>query len=116
MKDHRNLESVYDKEIAPLMEKIINICRANQLPMFATFEYKNDTFCTTNLPFAGWSHDVFNHLPVLMGCTLENGINVDGYIMWIMKRATKTGHGSICLQQLGVPHNPKARGNNEDRP
>ncbi len=52
-------ESVYDAEIAPLMSKIIDICKANRIPMLATFQYSNDDdgsdFCTTRIPFAGES-------------------------------------------------------------
>lgn len=52
-----DLESVYDEQIAPLMTKIIEICHAHKLPMFATFLYLNDLesgddgLCTTNLMF-----------------------------------------------------------------
>ena len=52
-----DLESVYDKKIAPLMTKIIDICREHKLPMFATFLYMNDLeggddgLCTTYLLF-----------------------------------------------------------------
>jgi hypothetical protein len=56
-KESFDLESVYDAEIAPLMTKIIEICKAHKLPMFATFLYVNDPeagdegVCTTNLMF-----------------------------------------------------------------
>lgn len=52
-----DLEAVYDAEIQPLMTKIIAICNAHKLPMFATFFYKSagdeddGDFCTTNLYF-----------------------------------------------------------------
>jgi hypothetical protein len=51
-----DLESVYDSEIAPLMTKIIEVCKAHKLPMFATFLFANDPdgddgLCTTNLMF-----------------------------------------------------------------
>ena len=52
-----DLEDVYDEQIAPLMTKIIEICNAHKLPMFATFLYLNDLeedddgLCTTNLMF-----------------------------------------------------------------
>ena len=51
-----DLEAVYDSEIAPLMTKIIEICKAHKLPMFATFLFANDPdgedgLCTTNLMF-----------------------------------------------------------------
>lgn len=31
-------EPIYDEQIFPLMERIIAICKAHQLPMFATFQ------------------------------------------------------------------------------
>lgn len=50
-----DLEKVYDEEIAPIMTKLIGICKQHKLPMFATFFYfssgEEDSFCTTNLLF-----------------------------------------------------------------
>jgi len=52
-----DLEAVYDAEIAPLMSKIIEVCKKHKMPMFATFLYKNNPaeddngLCTTNLMF-----------------------------------------------------------------
>lgn len=48
-----DLEAVYDEQINPLVAKLIEICKANKLPMFATFAYARmpgDSavhFCTT---------------------------------------------------------------------
>jgi hypothetical protein len=55
-KEAFDLEAVYDAEIAPLMDKIIAVCKEHKLPMFATFLYQNDpddgdNVCTTNLMF-----------------------------------------------------------------
>lgn len=53
-----NLESVYDKEISPLVAEIIKICKRTGMPMLASFCYaagKNEgdpdgvDFCTTYL-------------------------------------------------------------------
>lgn len=41
--DEYNLERVYDEQIAPLMEKIIEVCKKEGLPMFATFYYQDDS-------------------------------------------------------------------------
>lgn len=51
-----DLENVYDEQIAPLMTKIIAICKEHRLPMLASFQYQRDAdegegFCTTTLPF-----------------------------------------------------------------
>lgn len=34
-------EAVYDLEISPLMQKIIEICKENNIPMVASFAYEN---------------------------------------------------------------------------
>ncbi len=47
-------EKIYDKEIAPLMETIIEVCKRNGIPMFSDFQLTEDDndgngpmFCTT---------------------------------------------------------------------
>ncbi|WP_313686037.1 hypothetical protein, partial [Pantoea sp.] len=49
-----NLESVYDEQISPLMQQIIEICNQHQIPMVCSFAYENDAekgvgTCTTIL-------------------------------------------------------------------
>jgi hypothetical protein len=57
MSEAFDLEAIYDAEIAPLMTKIIEVCQAHKMPVFATFLYRNDPItggnglCTTNLMF-----------------------------------------------------------------
>lgn len=41
------LETVYDAEIAPLVEQIITVCKAHDLPIFATFQLDADLVVTT---------------------------------------------------------------------
>jgi len=58
-----DLESVYDAEIQPLMEKILAICKEHKLPVFATFLYANDPngdadYCTTNLMPEEWNRPI----------------------------------------------------------
>jgi len=50
-----NNEAVYDNEIAPLMTRIIEICKAHHIPVTATFEYAPGDFCSTFIPFGGES-------------------------------------------------------------
>lgn len=61
--DEWDLEAVYDEQINPLMAQIIAICKANKMPMVATFAYANAEetadheekhyFCTTVLQWDG---------------------------------------------------------------
>lgn len=64
-KETWDLEAVYDSEIAPLMTKIIAVCKEHRLPMLATFAYANDVdeaqYCTTSLPFEGRNLDELSH-------------------------------------------------------
>ena len=56
MKEDFDLESVYDEQIFPLMQQIIEISKKNDLPFIASFQYstedgENHNFCSTaNLP------------------------------------------------------------------
>ncbi|EPC5388243.1 hypothetical protein AB6864_24635 [Serratia proteamaculans] len=36
-----DLENVYDEQISPLMQKIIAICKENNMPMIASFAFEN---------------------------------------------------------------------------
>ncbi len=61
-------EKVYDDQISPLMQQIIKICKDNNIPMIASFEYKHDTnehsdMCTTYL-----QHDGIEQHPCLREC------------------------------------------------
>lgn len=58
-----DLETVYDAEIAPLMAKVIEICKAHKLPVFISFLYANDpegeaSFCTTNVMPDEWNRPI----------------------------------------------------------
>lgn len=55
-KEFWDKESIYDEQIAPLMDQIIKICRANELPIVATFQYCDrpeddggEGYCTTSI-------------------------------------------------------------------
>jgi len=96
-----DLEKVYDEEIAPLMEKIIAICKEHKLPVFATFEFAPSEFCSTLIP-APWAHPVFKHLNAIRQSVELNGVNLDKYMMWVMKEVGVGEHSSIILKQLGM--------------
>lgn len=49
-------ESVYDEQIAPLISRVIAICKEHKIPAAATFQYEDDDengpgFVSTCLPF-----------------------------------------------------------------
>ena len=99
----KDKESVYDEKIFPLMKEIIDICKANDIPFFATFQYKDDSFCTSyNLS----GHPALEFYEALHQSISDSGVNIDKFLRWVCREATKNGHSSMYLNQLGVPHAP----------
>lgn len=100
-----DLEKIYDEQISPLMQQIIEICKNHDIPMFADFQYSDDGFCKTH---RATGHPLFNHYNAICQCKGEGGVNIDKYMMWVMREAGKVGHNSIILNQLGVPLRPES--------
>lgn len=62
--DAKNHEPVYDAEIFPLMAQIIEICKRENMPMFAAFYLRDDgdegpLMCTTCHPGDGRADKTF---------------------------------------------------------
>ncbi len=70
-------ERIYDAEIAPLMTRIIAVCKAHRIPMLATFQLSDGTTeldeenggpmsCTTRIPFTGEDSQLIEAARVLL--------------------------------------------------
>lgn len=96
-------EEIYDAKIYPLMKELLQICQDEGIPMFATFQYGDEAFCSSALTTD--SHILINHLKALSRCTQGGGINIDKYLFWVVKQIQEEGkgHSSIFLQQAGIP-------------
>jgi hypothetical protein len=99
MKDN---EKIYDDQISPLMTQIIEICKEHGIPMVCEFQYSDTNFCKS-LNLTDDTHPMIRHMTAISECAQDKGVNIDKYMMWVMKGARKTGHTSIILQQLGIP-------------
>jgi hypothetical protein len=92
MNEAFDLEAVYDKEIAPLMTKIIGICKEHKLPVFATFLYANNPqeddagFCTTQL--------LFEERPIPDGMLKLDAVH-RGYPVSALRMRVTKGDGSV---------------------
>ena len=75
----KNKESIYDEQISPLMTQILKICQEHELPMFASFQFCDDGFCTSALDTG---HPVIKHYQALAQCGQNGGVNVDKYMFW----------------------------------
>ena len=100
----KDKEQVYDDLISPLVQQILAICQEHKIPMFTSFQFSSDGFCTSALEQGG--HPVFRHYRVLSQCITPGGVNIDSYMFWTAKMARVEGHSSIWLHQAGIPTNP----------
>lgn len=84
-------EAVYDREIAPLMDQIIAICKANRIPVFASFQFGTSDdgadFCTTRIPFKGESDKFARYVRIALDEPVTFGI------------AITTGRAGECADQ-----------------
>ena len=95
-----NKERIYDEQIAPLMAKIIEICKAEQIPMFADFQYADLDFCTTYIyPDVDGRNVAIKLYNVLSRCRTDEGINIDQFFLHLAKNYPNKS--SMVMMTLG---------------
>lgn len=78
----KDLEQVYDDEISPLMSQIIAICKKHEMPMFATFQYKdNEDEQDASRYLIG--EDAAQHVLIRLGFDFEEGISNESVAKFI---------------------------------
>jgi len=96
-----NKEQIYDEQIAPLMAKIIEICKAEQIPMFAEFQFADFDFCTSCIYPDVEGRNVTTKLyNELSRCKMEEGVNIDQFFFHIAKNYPNKS--SIVMKMMGV--------------
>jgi CMP-2-keto-3-deoxyoctulosonic acid synthetase len=91
-------EEIYDKEIAPLMARIIAICKANKIPVVAAFELtdknQDPVSCLTSLNTESAAMRMLHYMA-------KCGNNLDLFIITIQRDKTlMEGHTSAILHLL----------------
>jgi len=95
-----NKEKIYDEQISPLMAKIIEICKAENIPMFAEFQYADLDFCTSIIyPDVDGRNVTTKLYDVLSKCRNEEGVNVDQFFFYLAKNYPNKS--SIVMGMLG---------------
>lgn len=96
-------EKIYDEEISPLMQQLIEKCKEHKMPLFVECEYAKGDFCKSNLAPKDWNpHAIFNTFEAISQCIQNGGVNIDKYLFWVIKQIKEAGgHGSIFMSQLG---------------
>lgn len=95
-------EEYYDTNIAPKLAEIAQDCENNGMSLIAFCEFNKGEIGDT-ITIQQGSH--FSTRLVHMA--VQSKGNVDSLIWGIMKYASKYGHSSITLKQLGVPEKPQ---------
>ena len=73
-----DLEKIYDEQIYPLMEKIINICKENRMPFACQFAIDDaDAVCTSYMAFGNEhmkhiAEEMHGERPVVVAMTITS--------------------------------------------
>lgn len=90
MEEFYDLEAVYDEQISPLMQQIIEICKQHKMPMLCSFAFEHCEEngvgdCTTLLNFDGRTHGPFTaalrtirNSPTVAAFTIRTGTTEQG--------------------------------------
>lgn len=94
-------EKIYDDQIAPLMDKIIEICKTEGIPMFADFQIADLDYCTTCI----YPPDVIGRNVIIKlynefsQCKIEEGVNIDKFFLHIVRNYEN--HSSMLMLMMG---------------
>lgn len=98
----KDKEAIYDEQIFPLMKKIIAICKREQIPVFAEFQYNDTDFSKTLIaPNVEGQHFVLTCYDILSQCKEENGVNVDKFYLSLCRNFQN--NSSMVMYLLGKP-------------
>ncbi len=92
---HWNKESVYNDEIAPLMRRIVALCREHDIPVVATFQYgHSEEGAALDTTVIITRDDVSPHLSVLAHALLPDAKLAD-MVQEISADGVQRGHGAV---------------------
>ena len=98
-------EQFYDDEIAPVLASLAMRCNEKGVSFVASVEFGPDQSGST-VALADEHGNGIRMTAYAARCKS----NVDVLFTMIIERAKVTGHSSVFLADLGVPHKPKAKG------
>lgn len=101
-------EEFYDTEVAPVLMDLARKHQERGLGFLALAQWDKSgkVSRTATLPVGApaslrWGLS-------LASASTDAGVNIDGFMIAVMKEARETGHSSMILKQLGVPLKPAA--------
>jgi hypothetical protein len=100
-----NKEKIYDDLIAKPMQQIIETCKEHGIGLFANFQYSNDGFCKSLIK-TNENHSVLTVQAALAECAEEGGVNIDKFILWVMKEMPNKSSMILALLNKMPENNP----------
>lgn len=100
-------EAFYDAEVAPVLLDLCKRCQDRGMGFVAMVDYsgRGNIGRTVTLPVG--SPAVLRYAHALGSAGLDGGaVNIDGFMIAVMREAREKGHSSAVLFQLGVPTKP----------
>jgi hypothetical protein len=100
-------EEFYDTEVAPVLMDLARKHERRGLAFLALAQWDkaSKNFArTVTLPERAPAG--VRYANALASATTDRGVNIDGFMIAVMKEARETGHSSMILKQLGVPLTP----------
>ena len=91
-------EQIYDQKIAPLVQRIIEICKSSDIAFDGFFELDGDLTVATSVPSKNESAG--QRMRFYMA---KAGNNLDAFIIAVARdKQLSSGHSSAVLQLIGV--------------
>lgn len=99
-------EEFYDTEVAPVLMGLAKKHQDRGLGFLALAQWDKDGKVARTVTLPEKAPASLRWGLSLASASTEAGVNIDGFMLAVMKEARETGHSSMILMQLGVPVKP----------
>jgi hypothetical protein len=98
-----NKEKLYDEQISPLIKKVLSICKEHKIPMFCEFQFSDEGFCRSFIKTQDntGQHSIWKYYAAMSQCKEGNTINIDKFLMWVLKTFDNSGSVFLYEHQKG---------------
>lgn len=104
--DVEDFEEWYDSEVKDRLKAIGAACEARNLPFIALTGMDNAGSFGTILALPEGASFFFQVIHAAIRAAQGPGVNFDDLATFVMRHASKHGHSSMILKQLGIGYGP----------
>lgn len=99
-------EEFYDAEVAPVLMGLAKKHQDRGLGFLALAQWDKAGKVSRTVTLPEGAPAYLRYGLTLASASTEAGVNIDGFMIAVMKEAREKGHSSMILKQLGVPLTP----------